>query len=250
MIYKVNPYKMGSTSGKNLARALNLLRITPNFRRKQRHSIINWGNPHNTNVGYNINKDLNNPSIIRIASNKLLTFQHLRDKDYLPIWVTNKEDASALFLEHNKIYCRTLLTSHSGSGIVIAESASQLVQAPLYTAAAKHKDEYRIHVFQGKVIDAQKKKRKLDIIDRDAAGIRNLANGWIYARSDVVIPTVVILAAVDAVRSLGLDFGAVDIGHNVRLNKAILFEINTAPGLFGTTLEKYKEVFTKYMREN
>jgi glutathione synthase/RimK-type ligase-like ATP-grasp enzyme len=142
------------------------------------------------------------------------------------------------------------LTGHSGSGIVIARDPLEIVDAPLYTKAAKHKDEYRVHVFKGEVIDVQKKKRKLNWEGPTDSGIRNLANGWVYARSDVSVPTKVIDAAVDAVNTLGLDFGAVDIGYNQHLDKAILFEINTAPGLFGTTLEKYKEVFTKYMEEH
>jgi len=47
-----------------------------------------------------------------------------------------------------------------------------------------------------------------------------------------------------SVMALGLDFGAVDIVYNENDNKAYVLEINTAPGLSGTTLEKYVEVFS------
>lgn len=247
MIFKINAYKIGSASAKALADTLNIKRIKPTFQRKLHHVIINWGKQSNTQVGFIQGKDLNSPSAVGKACNKLLTFQTLENKSYLPIWCTSHTEAVELLATYDKIYCRTDLTGHSGNGIVIAESVTQLVTAPLYTVAAKHKDEYRIHVFKGEVIDVQKKKRKLEFQDVPSTGIRNLANGWIYARSDVVVPSKVIDAAIDAVTTLGLDFGAVDIGYNQHLDKAILFEVNTAPGLSGTTLEKYTQVFKNYL---
>jgi hypothetical protein len=247
MIFKINAYKIGSQSAKDLANALDIKRIKPTFVRKLRHIIINWGKQSNTQVGFIQGKDLNNPSAVARACNKLLTFTSLSNKSYLPIWCTDKGTALELLSIYGKIYCRTNLTGHSGSGIVIAEFPEQLVDAPLYTVNAKHKDEYRVHVFKGEVIDVQKKKRKLDFEGISASGIRNLANGWVYARNDVTIPSEVTNAAIDAVSSLGLDFGAVDIGWNQHLAKAILFEVNTAPGLVGTTLEKYTEAFKNYL---
>lgn len=247
MIFKINAYKIGSQSAKALAQSLGTLRITPRFRRKLRHVIINWGKQSNTQVGFIQGKDLNNPSAVARACNKLLTFTSLSDKEYLPIWCTDKGTALELLSIYGKIYCRTNLTGHSGSGIVIATTPDELVDAPLYTVSAKHRDEYRVHVFKGDVIDVQKKKRKLDWSGNAGSGIRNLANGWVYARHDVSIPIEVTHAATDAVVSLGLDFGAVDIGWNSHLGKATLFEVNTAPGLVGTTLEKYTEAFNTYL---
>jgi hypothetical protein len=40
---------------------------------------------------------------------------------------------------------------------------------------------------------------------------------------------------------LHLDFGAVDVGWNEHHGEATIYEVNTAPGLEGTTLEKYYE---------
>jgi glutathione synthase/RimK-type ligase-like ATP-grasp enzyme len=42
-----------------------------------------------------------------------------------------------------------------------------------------------------------------------------------------------------AVQALGLDFGAADVGFNN--NKASVYEVNTACGLMGKTLEAYAE---------
>ncbi|GAG47489.1 unnamed protein product, partial [marine sediment metagenome] len=73
--------------------------------------------------------------------------------------------------------------------------------------------------------------------------IRNTDNGWVYCRGGVDAPEAVITAAVRAVDCLGLDFGAVDIGYNEHYDRCAVFEVNTAPGLEGTTLDKYFEAF-------
>ena len=42
-----------------------------------------------------------------------------------------------------------------------------------------------------------------------------------------------------AIKVLGLDFGAVDIIYNKQEDKWYVLEVNTAPGIYGTTLDKY-----------
>ena len=51
-----------------------------------------------------------------------------------------------------------------------------------------------------------------------------------------------------SVNLLGLDFGAVDIGHRLQDNKFFVFEINTAPGIEGSTLDKYAKAIYNYYR--
>ncbi len=145
------------------------------------------------------------------------------------------------------IYCRTTTTGHSGRGIVIANNPNELVNAPLYTVKTKHRDEYRVHIFKGEVLDVQKKKRKLGF-NGSSSGIRNHSSGWVYARTDVAIPDMLCPIAIQAVELLGLDFGAVDIGHKVNDNKFFVFEVNTAPGLEGSTLDKYTKAIYNYYR--
>ena len=82
--------------------------------------------------------------------------------------------------------------------------------------------------------------------NRTSSNIRNHTNGWIYARSDVAIPDMLCPIAIQAVNLLGLDFGAVDIGHRIIDNKFFVFEVNTAPGLEGTTLDKYAKAIYNY----
>ena len=247
--FKILPYKLGSQSAKVLSQSLNVLRVRDSYVPRRNEIIINWGN--STMVGHypTNNLDLNHHSAIAIACNKLKTFKKLGEEgfEHLPVWSTDRYTIYNTWEGHpdSKVYCRTSLTGHSGSGIVIASNSYELVDAPLYTIQTKHKYEFRAHVFKGNLIDIQQKKKRSGV--EANSDIRNHSNGYIYARSDIIVPDIVAEASVKAVELLGLDFGAVDIGYRERDNKAFVFEVNTAPGLVGSTLVNYTNVFTNYL---
>jgi len=256
---KVFPYKIGSQSAKALANALHVKRVRDTYEPRRNDVIINWG--RSSPVRYvRTDLDLNKHEAIAIASNKLKTFDKLYENGFenIPNYCTSQYEASNMLymatnggenLGKESIYCRTSLTSHSGGGIVIAKNIYDLVEAPLYTLGTKHKYEFRVHVFKDKVIDVQQKRRRLDYNGPDT-GIRNHSNGYIYARSTVDYPDELLSSSIKAVQLLGLDFGAVDIGYRERDNKVFVFEINTAPGLTGTTLDKYANTFKEYINGN
>ena len=248
MSLKMFPYKIGSVSAKRLARALGILRVQSSYNAKRSDVIINWGSSMPPHFRW-MEQDLNKPHAIGLASNKLNTFLEFRNTGFIhvPDWTTNPQEAQHLLNLGTKVYCRKLLSSHSGNGIVVCNDGDKLAIAPLYTFHTKHKDEYRVHIFKGKVLDVQKKKRKLGF-NGSSSGIRNHSSGWIYARSDVAIPDMLCPIAIQAVNLLGLDFGAVDIGHKVNDNKFFVFEVNTAPGLEGSTLDKYTKAIYNYYR--
>ncbi len=255
---KLFPYKRGSVGAKSLAQSLGVLRVGHTYDAKRRDIIINWGNSRPSSI-IQVDHDLNKHEAIALACNKLKTFQTLSAAgfEYLPQWCTDRYHADQMLynatnggetLGNESIYCRTSLTSHSGGGIIIARYQHELVDAPLYTLGTKHKHEFRVHVFKGKVIDVQQKKKRLNY-DGPSTGIRNHSNGWIYARCNIDPPQHLMDACCNAVNILGLDFGAVDVGYRERDNKVFVFEVNTAPGLTGTTLQKYTEAFKSYLGE-
>jgi hypothetical protein len=245
---KVFPYKLGSSSAKALANNLGVKRVRSTYDARRRDIIINWGNSRPAGFKGSVT-DLNTHAAIALACNKIHTFRTLSSFNFthLPEWTTSLDEACS-WAEEGRVYCRTTVTGHSGNGIVIADHRSDVVRAPLYTKATKHKHEFRVHVFKGKVLDVQQKKRKRGL-GPSGSGIRNHSNGWIYARSDISIPSIITEASINAVSILGLDFGAVDIGYRERDGKAFVFEVNTAPGLVGTTLTKYTEAFNNYLEE-
>ena len=186
-------------------------------------------------------KWLNRPQNVATAANKLKTFQQLSAHNVsVPDWTTDKTVAEQWISNGHKVFCRTTLTGHSGNGIIISTTVDELVDAPLYTKSVNKDKEYRVHVFNNKVIDYQQKKRKLNYDGPSTSGIRNHSNGWIYARNDIVLDERISTQALAAVSALGLDFGAVDICLSNSGN-VFVFEVNTAPGLEGTTLTKYTE---------
>ena len=146
------PYKQNSQSCKNLATTLQakIIKLTNNlYKHKPTHQVINWGNstpPEFTSL----NKHTQD------ASNKLLSFQRFRDANLsIPPWTTDIEEAKTWLPE--TVFARTLLTGHSGVGIVEFTGTEQ---APLYVKYIKKRHEYRIHVVKDHIIDIQQKKRK------------------------------------------------------------------------------------------
>ena len=247
MSLKLFPYKIGSLSAKRLARTLGILRVSAGYNAKRSDTIINWGSSTPPHFRW-MEQDLNKPHAIALASNKLNTFRKFRHErfEHSLDWTWSKTIAEDWIEEGHIVYCRSTVTGHSGHGIVIANTKSELIDAPLYTIKTKHKDEYRVHVFKGKVLDVQKKKKRKG--NTISSGIRNASNGWVYCRDDISIPDSLQSIAIEAVRLLGLDFGAVDIGHRVIDNKYFVFEVNTAPGLEGLTLDRYAKAIYNYYR--
>ena len=99
------------------------------------------------------------------------------------------------------------------------------------------------HVWKGTIIDVQEKRRRAGYVstgDGDSY-IRNHHNGWVFCRADIEEPANLRTIARSAIGTLSLDFGAVDIIYNQKSNKLFVLEVNTAPGLEGTTLQKYTE---------
>jgi len=144
-------------------------------------------------------------------------------------------------LDCKTLFARTLINSTGGRGIVEFErTAEQYPRAPLYTEYIPKKAEYRVHVFNGVVIDIQQKlkKREFNVEDRDTR-VRNLANGYIYSRGGLVPPAGINDLAISAVNAVGYQYGAVDIIYNEKRNQCYTLEVNSRPGLLGTTLEKY-----------
>lgn len=138
------------------------------------------------------------------------------------------------------VFARTMVNSTNGRGIVEFEVGKEATpRAPLYTEYIPKKEEYRVHVFGNRAIDIQQKRKKREFEgDRDTR-VRNLANGYVYCRDGITPPTGLQELAVAAVRAVGYQYGAVDIVYNKKQNRLAVLEVNSRPGLLGTTVERY-----------
>lgn len=215
-------------------------RNNPRFKQRVTDFVINWGNSKHAIWDRVLTERLNHVTPVSYAVNKLHTFTLLKQFNIPhPEWTTDYDIAKTW---KGTIVCRATLTGYGGDGISLHVADDLPTGMPLYVKYIKKMHEYRIHVMDGEVIDISQKKRKAGFEGRNNQ-IRNYANGWIYAREDVILPQEAQEAATAAVTALGLDFGAVDLIYNQKENKYYVLEVNTAPGLVGTTLEKYANNF-------
>lgn len=245
---RIQPYKLRSGSARSLSKHMGVLLTTPKQKRKHGDfdTIINWGSGKEEYTG----EYINTPRAVRRASNKLSTFKTLADSGVgIPEWTSSRAVAQEWLDAGKTVVERSLLHGSQGRGIrILSGPDSQLRDAPLYTEYVKKQDEYRVHVFGGKVLDVQQKKKRQEVPnERVNYQIRNCNNGWVFCRGDVTCPRCVLEASVRAVDCLGLDFGGVDVGYNAKRDEAYVFEVNTAPGLEGTTLQRYYDAFTEVL---
>jgi glutathione synthase/RimK-type ligase-like ATP-grasp enzyme len=191
----------------------------------------------------------NDPAKVAIAADKLKTFEVLSAAGIkIPKFTTDPEVAKR-WARKRIVFGRRLLRSSSGRGIEIYKRPEDVSDScRLYVRYVPKRDEYRVHVFRGTVIDVQKKMRRSGVFtgDPDLRNmVRNYDNGWVFGRAGIAPPEDVITQATNAVAAIGLDFGAVDVGWTENIQQATVFEVNTAPGLVGTTLERYIRAFRR-----
>jgi hypothetical protein len=222
--------------------------------------VINWGDtsyPRWVQLGTKVWNDV---TAIKRATNKLETFKCLEEAKVPCLKFTQSKDEAKKWLDKgSSIFVRQHVNGTGGSGItILTGKVAEIPNAPLYTRNYPKTHEFRVHVFDGQVIDFTEKKAARD---REVGNrlVRNHDNGWIFAHDnlspDVEAKRAIDAVSVAAVAKLGLVFGAVDIlailtpGAGKRgLKSCVVCEVNTAPGLECTaTIEAYKNaIIRKY----
>lgn len=252
----LNAYNRGSASAKALSNELKIKQVSAN-RHEDCDVLINWGDSAdkwilNVDVGKEI---INYGMCIQDVSNKLAFFQnanceHVETLNSIPCAYSPEAACEFFQKEKDIVVARHVLNGHSGQGVELFKDKDSLMQgrhAALYTKYIPKKNEYRLHVFGNDVIHVQRKARKKDVPDDQVNWqIRNHANGFIFAQENVDVPDDVKEDAITWLHHYGLHFGALDIIHSTD-GGWYLLEINTAPGIEGTTLTKYVNAFKEYL---
>jgi hypothetical protein len=149
-------------------------------------------------------------------------------------------------LGSRRIVARKVTNGSQGVGITIFNAGDPVPAAPLYTAYIPKKKEFRVHVWNNKVIDVQEK-RKRSGEDVASTEVRNSDSGYVYCRNNVSESVVRDQLAVSAVQSLGRTQGAVDIIWQEKSDKYFVLEVNSRPGMEGTTLDKYADAILEQL---
>lgn len=120
-------------------------------------------------------------------------------------------------------------------------------------------EEYRIHSFDGRSIRAGRKQlREGYSLTGGQPGtptlaaspwIRSFDGGWRINYDGFESTRPLRELAASAVSTLGLTFGAVDIGRTVD-GTFVVLEVNRAPGLEGGSVESYAAAVTRYITEH
>lgn len=250
-IYSWNPHSEGATALGNELKAKKIKHEGSKFKGSLKKTVINWGSSSLPEEALKC-RVINHPSKVALCSNKLHFFEALAGKGVsLPDWTTDYDTAIRWVTEGNTVCARTVLNGHSGNGLVLMDkdNPKSFVKAPLYTKYVPKKEEYRVHVVRGEVVDVQKKALRNGWIEEHGANVnykvRNLANGFVYIRNEIKPSLIVLREAIAGMNVIGLEFGAADIVYNQKRDTAYLLEINCAPGLEGTTVETYAKALEK-----
>ncbi len=260
LLYSQNPYSQGA---KRLARELGIRRIRHNNSRFRAYGgrrgphVVNWGASQLPGWGYRLEQMgciLNVPRAVERVSNKLTFFDDMmyHEENLTPQWTPDIEFAREMLENGKSVVERHVLNGHGGRGIRIVSKnainpeARELQEAPLYVQYIPKKAEYRVHIFNGVIIDVQQKVARAEGEPFDWR-IRSHENGFIYQRTNINPAPMVSDNAISAMAVTGLHFGAVDVIYNERQDRAYVLEINTAPGLEGRTVQSYAQAIREFI---
>lgn len=168
-----------------------------------------------------------------------------------PEYTNSRDVASEWLAAGDRVVARHVLSGHSGRGIQIVHKDSTVYRDPnmpddtpwyaarLYTKYFKKTSEYRVFVVQGKPVLAYRKGLSSSVPeDSRQFLVRTHATGWNFCSVELSdVPQDVLDYAVKAQEALGLDFCAADIGWHEPARLTAVFEVNTAPGLEGSSVK-------------
>ncbi len=162
-------------------------------------------------------------------------------------FTTSKAEAIDWCQNGDVVVARTLTQASEGKGIVLASNPEQVVNAPVYTKYLKKKKEFRVHIFKEEVVSVLEKRKKKGATSEETK-IRNTANGYVFCRENVTEPDGIRELALKAAKVTSSDFKGVDIGYNEKFNQLFVIEVNSAPGMEGSTITEYAESIVNHVQ--
>lgn len=285
-------YYSGPTddTGKRLAEALGAKhgKTKPTTKAGQSMIVIGWGCKTKESVALKQHTVINHPDKIRTNRNKFGSLDILK-KAAVPVadFVESAGVLAALGNARNTINLPLVGRKkfhQGGKGFWTCLTVGQVRRAidqgaEYFQNYMDIVDEYRLHVFNGKVINMQKKVERNNMtaafkeqhgsrianvaekagvkLDKQTAEyilenigsrqerpdqiIKSNTRGWKFSQIKTAQANLQ-KAAVDAVKAIGLDFGAVDCCV-VEGGNPFVIEVNTGPGLQGSSFDSYVAAF-------
>lgn len=225
-------------------------------------TVLNWGyyGLGSGEIASNAKTVLNNADAVKRVSVKNKAFDRMDESGIsIPRYTTDLAQAMDWIADGEEVLGRDQ-KGRGGEDIVFyADDPGSFTKKKLFTVYKKKKSEFRIHVFRHpeeglRVISEQRKVLR----NNDSLGspinpedadfrIRSYKKGFVFQRNNITVPEGVREQAILAVDCLGLDFGGVDVIWNEYEQKPYVLEVNTAPGLAGTTLKDYINAVNEWL---
>ena len=198
-MYKMYIYSWNNASKGALAlsSALEIKRIkseNSSFEGAVNRMVINWGAtslPVQVHISRVINRNVSK------VVNKLDFFKMVENNTRIPKFTTKKSEVLIWLGEGGLVVGRKRFTGRGGLDIIFSSDYTSIVDflrvpVAFYSLYVKKRDEFRVHVFNGEVIDVQKKVLRQE----DAEGapidprtidfrVRTHTNGFIFQRQDI-----------------------------------------------------------------
>jgi glutathione synthase/RimK-type ligase-like ATP-grasp enzyme len=181
---------------------------------------------------------------------KLTQYQWFSDNEIPSLeWTDAVNIANGWLDEGHVVFGRKYLRASCGKGIVVyePEGDEKLEVHPVYTKYKKKKREFRVHVFKDQVVAVTEKKRRKEFNGERDTKIRNLANGYVFVQTVVDEPEGLRDLALRAAKVSSSDFRGVDIGYNQLKDELFVIEVNSAPGIQGSNINKYLDTILQYV---
>lgn len=265
MSIKIFAYSRHSASARALADEMDVWLIKHNhsrYRPRTGDTVINWGRGRDWAPA----RSLNPAWAVSTVVNKLEFFRRIfawnsdeeipqEERVRIPAWTTDITEARSwcgvdCMGRAKKVVVRRLLNASEGRGIEIHSRPEDIPRAPLYVRYVPKSAEYRVHMVAGEVIDVQQKVlRRTADPNTTNWGIRNTENGFVFQRQNINVPEDVKVQALAALAATGLDFAAADVVWHHRRAKAYVLELNSAPGIEGSTVRSYSNALRNYIEQ-
>lgn len=271
----VFPWDQLSEGATAVAAALNcqkLLRERSRYGPQHGDVLVNWGasdidkwmyqrvDPEKDKITV-LNRD------VSVTIDKRIFFDRCEGMYAVPKAITFKKGASRLDMARSMIekgvlsypvLCRVKVKGKDGEGIVIAKSAKELVDAPLYVQLEEKSAEYRVHVGRNRdgstsIIGVQQKFLPNGVKAEDRV-LRTTSSGcyfvWTKDGEPVKVPDQVSLAAMNVFdRFPELTFGGLDVIYDKARDRAFVVEINSAPEMTEKSANLYAEFFQQFRED-
>lgn len=250
------------------AKGIDCLRIKENHGQKFEHGpMFNWGAGNGTLPPLSkivSGKLYNNEKAVSKSCSKTETHAALLESQVWTVAMTKDRNRALSWLGESRTVLARKNYGSNGQGINIIKPGDNLPYADFYSRLFPSTHEFRVHVAFGKVIDVALKVKRSSASWEAAAKpydevVRNFEGGWRLshdfkwyaltgqADGDALAGERDALAS-NAIKAVGLDFGAVDMLANLDPNyggqRFVVCETNSAPAMeLDRTLEAYATAF-------